>query len=56
MDSAHMIVDLVAWAIILAIALMPIVLLVIWIAGIVYVTRAIIASLRACLSRPRATQ
>ena len=48
-----MIVDLVAWAIILAIALMPIVLLVIWIAGIVYVTRAIIASLRACLSRPR---
>jgi len=56
MDSAHMIVDLVAWAIILAIALMPIVLLVIWIAGIVYVTRAIIASLRARSSRPRATQ
>jgi len=51
-----MIADLIAWLIILAIALMPIALLIIWIAGIVYVARAIIASLCARSSRPCANE
>jgi hypothetical protein len=44
-----MIANLIAWLIILAIVLMPIALLIIWVAGAVVVTRAIILSLRARL-------
>jgi hypothetical protein len=44
-----MIANLIAWLIIVAIVLVPIALFLIWVAGTVYVTRAIIVSLRVRL-------